>query len=33
LTIKVPHTATSRIQEAHIAILHAVCEVVESQKR
>lgn len=33
MTIKVPHTATSRIQEAHIAILHAVCEVVESQKR
>ena len=33
LTIKVPHIATSRIQEAHMAILHAVCEVVESQKR
>ena len=33
LTIKVPHTATSRIQEAHMAILHAVCEVVENQKR
>jgi D-sedoheptulose 7-phosphate isomerase len=33
MVIKVPQNATSRVQEAHIAILHAVCEVVESQKR
>ena len=33
LAIKVPDIATSNIQVAHIAILHAVCEVVEAQKR
>ena len=33
MVIKVPHTATSRIQEAHGAILHAICEMVEGQKR
>lgn len=33
LVIKVPDITTSNIQVAHIAILHAVCEVVEGQKR
>ena len=33
LAIKVPDITTSNIQVAHLAILHAVCEVVEAQKR
>lgn len=33
LAIKVPSISTSHIQVAHIAILHAICEIVEGQKR
>ncbi len=29
LAIRVPSTETPRIQESHIAICHAICEVVE----
>ena len=27
--INVPHTATCRVQEVHMTLLHAVCEIVE----
>ena len=27
--VNVPHEATARVQEAHIVILHAICELVE----
>ncbi|MBF0388346.1 MAG: D-sedoheptulose 7-phosphate isomerase [Candidatus Omnitrophica bacterium] len=31
ITITVPSKITARIQESHIAIAHAICEVVENQ--
>jgi D-sedoheptulose 7-phosphate isomerase len=33
LTIRVPSSRTSRIQEAHITICHAICEIVEAELR
>ena len=33
LALCVPSTRTARIQEAHIAICHAICEVVEAELR
>ena len=33
LAICIPSTRTARIQEAHIAIGHAICEVVEAELR
>jgi phosphoheptose isomerase len=27
--VNVPHAATARVQEAHIVLLHAICELVE----
>ena len=30
IVIDVPSSRTSRIQEAHILILHSICEVIES---
>jgi hypothetical protein len=27
--INVPHAATCRVQEVHMTLLHAVCEIVE----
>ncbi len=27
--VNVPHEATARVQEAHIVLLHAICELVE----
>jgi D-sedoheptulose 7-phosphate isomerase len=31
IAIVVPSTKTARIQEAHIALLHAICEVIEDE--
>ena len=28
--VNVPHEATARVQEAHIVLLHAICELVEA---
>jgi D-sedoheptulose 7-phosphate isomerase len=33
LAIRVPSSRTSRIQEAHITICHAICEIVEAELR
>lgn len=33
LALRVPSTRTARIQEAHITIGHAICEVVETELR